>query len=436
MDRPQRSAWITQFKRFMTPDTVDALGGRVGLCQRRRQITPWRVALSLVSGLATQRVDSLADLQRQYNALFESTAAYKPFHKQLAKPAFAEFMRELAGQALEQLRIQVLQPGSDKVLSAFDQVVIQDGSSFGVRDELADVFPGRFTHFKPAAVELQTTMALFEGLPCQLHLTPDTASERADLPSPEALAGQLLLADRGYFEWHYLDQLAAHNACFIMRVCTTINPRVVRAFDSRGRRQRPLEGQSLKALRCQPHQPNQVLDLDVYRTQRHGSGVFRLIISWTPRQATPCLIITNLDRIRYSADTVSRLYQLRWQIELLFKEYKSYAQLRAFRTDNPHIAEGLIWAAVIAATIQRFMAHLSQRVHGVEISTQKTAKAAGSALSDVFRALAVDRSSRIRRALEAALSYLAINAQRAHPQRDRRTGRSQIGLHSVGVVAA
>jgi len=31
-------------------------------------------------------------------------------------------------------------------------------------------------------------------------------------------------------------------------------------------------------------------------------------------------------------------------------------------------------------------------------------------------------------ALEAAITYLARHAQRAHPKRDRQTGRAQLGL--------
>ena len=34
-------------------------------------------------------------------------------------------------------------------------------------------------------------------------------------------------------------------------------------------------------------------------------------------------------------------------------------------------------------------------------------------------------------ALEAAVPYLACHAQRAHPERDRHTGRSQLGLEPL-----
>jgi hypothetical protein len=61
-------------------------------------------------------LDSLADCQREYNALFDTPVAYKPFHKPLAKASFADFMRQLAGRLLDQLRVQVLQPSSDAAL--------------------------------------------------------------------------------------------------------------------------------------------------------------------------------------------------------------------------------------------------------------------------------------------------------------------------------
>lgn len=432
MGHSQLTAWITQFKHLMAPDTVDALGRRTGLCQRRRKITPWGLALSLLSSFATQTPEALADLQRQYNALFGTAMAYKPFHKQLAKPRFAEFMRELSGHLLDQLRLQVLHAQPDDVLAGFDRVVIQDGSSFALRDDLAPAYPGRFTKNKPAAVELHTTMELFDGVPSRLHLTPDTAPERADLPSPETLTGCLLLADRGYFQWAYLDDLDQHGAFFALRAYTTINPQVVQAFDGQGKRRRRLEGQKVKAMRNKPHR---ILDLDVRQSQSPQSAVLRLIVRWNPDNNEPCIIATNLAREHYTADTILRLYRLRWQIELLFKEYKSYARLRAFRTDDPNIAEGLVWAAVAAATLQRFMAHLTQHVHAVEISTQKTAKAASAALSDLFKTLVTQRKPPIDKAFKAALNYLANNAQRAHPRRDRQTGRLQTGLESAGVAA-
>ena len=37
------------------------------------------------------------------------------------------------------------------------------------------------------------------------------------------------------------------------------------------------------------------------------------------------------------------------------------------------IAEGLIWAAVAAAAMKRYLAHMTQVLHAVEVSTRKVA---------------------------------------------------------------
>ena len=65
-------------------------------CHRVRQLTPYRMVMTLMALLAGTRVESLADLQRGFNALFGFTMDYKPFYDQLAKREFATFMRETA----------------------------------------------------------------------------------------------------------------------------------------------------------------------------------------------------------------------------------------------------------------------------------------------------------------------------------------------------
>ncbi|MGH8608974.1 MAG: transposase, partial [Gammaproteobacteria bacterium] len=96
---------------------------------------------------------------------------------------------------------------------------------------------------------------------------------------------------------------------------------------------------------------------------------------------------TNLPPGRYSVSEVAKAYRLRWQVELLFKEWKSYANLHAFDTHNPAIVEGLIWAAIGAAALKRFLAHSAQVVAGVETSTRKAAMCAVHILHDIMRAL-------------------------------------------------
>ena len=131
------------------------------------------------------------------------------------------------------------------------------------------------------------------------------------------------------------------------------------------------------------------------------------------------------------AKAVDQAYRLRWQIELLFKEWKSYANLHAFNTANPAIAEGLVWAAIGAAAMKRFLAHLTQVLHGVQVSTRKVAMCAHHVLVRVIDALISKSRDELHEAFRVAVEYLATNAKRAHPKRERRTGRLQLGIAPV-----
>lgn len=118
-------------------------------------------------------------------------------------------------------------------------------------------------------------------------------------------------------------------------------------------------------------------------------------------------------------------------MELLFKEWKSHANLRAFDTANPHIAEGLVWAALAAAALKRHIAHATQALRRVEVSTRKVAMCARHGLDAALQALASGKNRSLPTALRHLIDYLARNALRSHPKRDRLSGRLQFGLKPV-----
>ncbi len=66
----------------------------------------------------------------------------------------------------------------------------------------------------------------------------------------------------------------------------------------------------------------------------------------------------------------------------------------------------------------------------VAMSTQTVAKCIHHVLGDVFAALMHD-PRRVHRCVKRALTYLASNARRARPDRDRRTGRLKLGLEHL-----
>ncbi len=144
------------------------------------------------------------------------------------------------------------------------------------------------------------------------------------------------------------------------------------------------------------------------------------------------MLHTNLCCTLFSAAEIGQLFRLRWQIELLFKEWKSHANLHRFDTSKAAIAEGLSWASLLAATLKRFITHAGEQLLGVELSTQRVAKAARHLLDNILKSLL--RGARpLPRVLGRAFAYMRDNTRRAHPTSDRETGRLAAGLRPIAL---
>src|SRR5215831_2112039 len=427
MDHGQLRMVADKFQWVFSEALLNGCGKAVKFCRRQRVITPFRLGLALTATCASQRVETIADFHCGFNALFGTTVTYKAFYNQVAKPHFADFARTMAARLISDMTLKVLGFDKGRAFTEFRHIILQDGSSFAIHDGLREVFPGRFKAVKPAAVELHTTMDLLCDAPTTVVLTPDTANEQAFLPEPASLRDSVLLADRGYVDLHYLRRVQDEHGFFLIRAKAGMNPQVVEAFREDGKRLQSLRNKRLQVIHAKLPK-RQRIELGV-QWQVDGYPLYlRLVISWNPRTKSFCYFLTNLPAKRYPLEVICRAYKWRWQVELLFKEWKSYANLHAFDTANPALVEGLMWAAIAAAALKRFLAHMIPLLAAVPMSTRKVAMCALHVVGDLVEALKRGDVAGLYAALEAAITYLACHAQRAHPKRDRRTGRSQLGL--------
>lgn len=408
--------------RALAAADVNQLGRDTGQAQRLRTVTPHRLFLAMVSTLGSGRVESLADLLRAFNHQNGVEVAYKAFYNRLARMGFATFMRGMLARLIDQLRLQTLAPDGQKAVARFTDIVIHDGSSFALKAGLSGTFPGRFTTIEPAAVEVHATYSGFADEVSRVQIAPDAKAERPFLPDPSTLTDRLLLADRGYPSVAYFEAVAAHGGTFIVRLTRSYDPWVQAAWVA-GRR--ITVSTPIRLSRFLAQHAGQRVDLDVQFQCGPRLVSFRVVVL-PGREGAMTRLCTNLPRTPFSLDLVARLYRFRWQIELCFKEWKSYANLHQFDTANAHIAEGLIWASLCAAVLKRFLAHAAQRVGGTAMSTRRVAMCAHHILDALVTALLLGVG--LRGTLRRGLAYLLANARRANPDRDRRTGRLRAGL--------
>ncbi len=236
----------------------------------------------------------------------------------------------------------------------------------------------------------------------------------------------MLLADRGYPSVPYFEAVEEQGGAFLVRLTRSYDP-WVRAAWVDGRR--AAVSRPIRLSRFLAQHAGREMDLDVEFERGRRVVGFRVVVM-PGRDKAMIRLCTNLPRTPFSTSLVTQLYRFRWQIELCFKEWKSYANLHKFDTANAHIAEGLIWASLCAAILKRFLAHAAQRVgNGVAVSTRRVAMCARHILDELVTALLLGAG--LLAALRHGLAYLLANARRANVPRDRRAGRLRAGLAVV-----
>ena len=271
---------------------------------------------------------------------------------------------------------------------------------------------------------------MLQDAPITIALSPDTDSEHDYRPEPKNLRGDLLLADRGYLDLTYLREMARHGGFFIVRGKSNLNPRVIEAYREDGQRLQSCQGRDFQAI-ISKFPKQQRTELEVEWLLEGEAFRVRQIVSWNPKDRCFTYLLTNLPKPRYTIMLICLGYKLRWQIELLFKEWKSYTNLHKFDTEKETISESLIWSSLCASAIKRFLAHATEHLLEVVISTRKASMPSAYGLPELFKALRHGDGPWYRRAFESMVEYLGNNAKRAHPKRDARTGRARLGLKSI-----
>ncbi len=95
-------------KKFFSEKTLNDLGKSLKLASRCRQITPYRLGMAFITVLSQHEIKTIADIHRGFNNLFGVNIAYKPFHNQLRKKQFPDFMRHMLEHLLNEFAYQSL----------------------------------------------------------------------------------------------------------------------------------------------------------------------------------------------------------------------------------------------------------------------------------------------------------------------------------------
>lgn len=407
---------------------ADRIAAETGFVKRQRLLTGATFAQTLVFGwLQNPR----ASLERLADSVGASRQA---LHQRLTAPAIA-FLAQLLAHALQLVWNTV--PAVVPLLQRFNGIYAEDCTSVTLSDACAADFPGcggSTAADGKAALKIYTRYELCSGAITELAFQPGR--------SPDVLAGQtyavlpagsLRLADLGFFDLDVLAAYTEQGVFWINRlpahatVATAAEAPIGIATFLAGQKGDRLDlavtvGSNkelpcrLLAWRCPATVTQRRRDKLAKSARKKGSKV-----SWRQWQlAAWTVFVTNLAPERLSAAEAWELYRARWQIELLFKRWKSQGRL----AETAGKSRERVLCELLAKLLGQVVANWAILLRGGPLSENSMTKA-----MQVVQEWAglVRRTLGAESLLEIVLTQLAEALGRLRPsKRKRRTTRERL----------
>lgn len=345
---------------------ADQLARATGLIQREVKVTGSNFAQTLVFGFLNN--PKMSYRQMSQAGVLSGLKITAQGLEQKFSAASAHFMQQLLEQAVKQL-IEYSGRTEVNLLQRFSRIHIQDGSVIGLPDECVAVWQGVRPNDQKgcSALKLHVDLEYKSG---QIAVALAHGREH-DQKSPffcQTLnSGELRLTDLGFFNLEQLEKDAQAGGFWIMRHKADVIlyqndqelallPFLRKQTDTRldvpiqlGKNHRiPCR---LIAIKVDEQTAAQrIRKLKEYaRAKQVALSAERLALAhWT-------LLLTNAPLDLLSLVEVCALLRLRWQIELLFRLWKTYTGLDESGSQNPWRILTEIYAKLLAVLIQHWL---------------------------------------------------------------------------------
>ena len=315
---------------------------------------------SLTLGFVTGHYRTLEEFRQEYIDTFGGTLRYSSFHDWFTE-ALCAFLREVLKDALEDLEAE-----EDRLQGRFDQfreVFLIDMTVITLYQSLLGVFPGYGDDH--AGAKLHVVEAVSTGLPADFTITNARTHESTQLSTGPWVENALLLFDQAYFDYRTMDLIDANGGWFLTRLKPNANPEITGEFRKWRGNAISLKGKQVQEILDDLHRD--VIDVEgevqfkrrVYNgTRSRAVETFRVVGVWNEAEQHYHLYITNLPTEEYRAPDIAKLYQARWEVELLFRELKRVYGLDEVTSSKPEVVEALILIGLLSLVISRTLREL------------------------------------------------------------------------------
>lgn len=333
------------------PGYINSLAKESGFTTRKSKLDGFHFLFSLVFAYHRGNHFSLLDMVSYLFKDFSLTITKQALHGRFSGKAVA-FLRS----CLDQLLVQKIQyrGNTNALKSHFNRIRIKDSTKFALPGSFSEKYKGYggVLHNSSSMISIQYEYDFLSGQSMDLRLTDGVSNDQSDSRdyTHDIRENDLFLRDLGYCTLAFLSKVNSEKAYFVSRLAPKTN-----IYGSESAKDPVVAEYYLKKLKKNRLQS---MEVEVFLGKKARIPVRALIsladeatyekkLRKTSKQAKSSgnnvstafktrtmlnIVVTNVPKKLLGAENIRKVYSLRWQIELLFKVWKSQATINEFTT--------------------------------------------------------------------------------------------------------
>lgn len=355
-------------KGFFNSETVNGIARESGYCKRMGKLSPYNLLCLLISEHHRKDEVSLADYTWELLNTKKIKLSEEGLNKKFSELG-VKFMEDLLNAALDKL----FNSGSSRCEGS---IRIKDSTSFQCPESMCVKFKGSGGSSSSAGIKIQFDYGVTDGKIYALKVGEMAKPDISDAMENNHLVneGDVMIQDLGYIGVEALEKIESNEGGYLNRL------QKCNVYEWKEGEMELLDFKLLyKTLK---KRGGKAIDKEVYITAKQMRT--RLIASLVPEHVYAervrkqrkiakkkgytvkentlfklkfDLYITNLPCECIKAEEVRNIYRLRWQIELVFKAWKSYEHLGKIKDVKPERVLMELYAKLIWILLKTRIEH-------------------------------------------------------------------------------
>ena len=338
---------LENFKSYLEqnfdPELLDEMARETGFVKRSSPIGAFNFLTCLMFNEQEQKDTSLLNMKFDFSEQHDCDISKVAIHKRFNNNA-VEFMKAVLSHHMA----YKFEPDSE-LTTKFNSISIKDSSKFRIPEALSEHYPSyKGIGKNQALMNLQYEYDLSTGDWKRFDITKATRNDQEDSKTTldNIEENDLLLRDLGYVTMTYLKGVIEKNAYYANRLPTHINvylknEQKIKQLDwntvDKKMRKRGVEQMELDVFLGKEQMlptrliiqtvPEKVYQERIKKVSKHAKSKGVQVSNEYKIKARYNLFITNTSQEQLSAQEIEKVYRLRWQIELVFKTWKSHVKI-------------------------------------------------------------------------------------------------------------